>query len=222
MFNGLFWLAALVGLIDWVGSERDWKRVRKVTKPGTMVLLIAWFSQVGGWQGPLLWFGLGLVFSMLGDTFLMFTGPFFLAGMGAFFTAHVFTIIGFNQNPIELNWPAALPVLAVAVAFSALNTRIRSGLRSKGETEMTLPVMAYAMILSLMWLSALSTLFRPDWALPAAILVSLGGGLFFLSDSVLAYNRFVRDVGHADLIVMVTYHLAQFCIATGALMQFVP
>ena len=220
MFNWLFWLTLVVAMIEWVAVAKQWKRVRWLTKPGTMILLIAWFTQVGGWKGPLLWFGLGLVFSLLGDIFLMLPKRFFLAGMGAFFTAHVFTIVGFNQNPINLTWQVMLPMLAVAGAFSALNGRIRSGLVDKGENKLILPVMGYATILSVMWLAALSSLFRPEWQRPAAILASLGGGLFFFSDSVLAYNRFVRPIENGDVAVMVSYHLAQICIALGAVMQF--
>jgi len=220
MFNGLFWLTVAMALLEWTAVVRGWRRFRWLTKPGTMLLLIAWFTQVGGWQGPRLWFGLGLVFSLLGDVFLMLPGGFFLAGMGAFFTAHIFTIIGFNQNPIDLTWQASLPVMAVVGAFFSLNGRIRAGLRGKGESELVLPVMAYAAILSVMCLAALSTLSRPDWLQTAAVLASLGGVLFFCSDSVLAFDRFVRPIRHSGLAVMVTYHLAQMCIALAALIQY--
>ncbi len=70
MLTGLFWGMLLMAGADWLAAWRGWRRVRWVTKPGTLLLLIAWFSQVGGWQGNLFWFGLGLVFSLLGDIFL--------------------------------------------------------------------------------------------------------------------------------------------------------
>src|SRR5512144_421577 len=47
------------------------------TKPGTLILLIAWFTQIGDWRGGLLWFGLGLVFSLAGDVLLHLPGKFF-------------------------------------------------------------------------------------------------------------------------------------------------
>ena len=220
MYTWLFWLTLVMAVLEWTAVAKGWKRVRWLTKPGTMVLLIAWFTQVGGWQGPKLWFGLGLVFSLLGDIFLMLPKRFFLAGMGAFFTAHVFTVVGFNQHPLALTWQVMVPMLAVAGAFSALNGRIRSGLRTKGENKLIIPVMAYATILSVMWLAALSTLYRPDWLRPAAILASIGGGLFFFSDSVLVYNRFVRLIVYGDIAVMVSYHLAQISIAMAVVIQY--
>ncbi len=37
----------------------------------------------------------------------------------------------------------------------------------------------------------------------------LGAALFLLSDSLLAWNRFVRPIAWAPVAVMVSYHLAQ-------------
>jgi uncharacterized membrane protein YhhN len=49
------------------------------------------------------------------------------------------------------------------------------------------------------------------WAL------ALGGMLFFSSDFILAFNRFVRPVRLAHLWIMTTYHLAQLILAIGFL-----
>lgn len=220
MFTALFWIMVVFAVVDWLASWKNWKRVRWVTKPGTLILLIAWFVQVGGLSGMLVWFGLGLVFSLLGDVLLQLPERFFIPGVGAFFMAHLFYIIGFWQQPVQLTWVAALMILLVGMDYWLLTGRIRAGLRERHEESMTVPVMAYAAILSLMWLSALTTLMRPGWQLSPAILVSVGAGLFFLSDSVLAYNRFVRSFATANLVVMVTYHLGQILIALGVLMNF--
>lgn len=220
MFTGLFWVMLAFAVIDWVGSWRGWHALRWVTKPVTLILLIAWFTQMNGWHGSLIWFGIGLVFSLLGDVLLQAPPRFFMPGVGAFFLAHLSYITGFLQNIQAPGWGIIIPVLLVGGAFWLLNRRIRQGLRQHNENEMLVPVMAYALVLSLMWLSALSTLFRPGWPVTPAVLVSIGAGLFFLSDSVLAYNRFVRVLPASDLIVMVTYHMGQILIAGGALAQF--
>jgi uncharacterized membrane protein YhhN len=98
--------------------------------------------------------------------------------------------------------------------------RIRSGLRAREETAMQLPVFGYAFIISLMLLFAVSTLFRPTWETIPAVLVTLGAGLFYVSDSTLAYARFVSPVRAGDFVVMFTYHMAQILIAIGALLQY--
>jgi uncharacterized membrane protein YhhN len=54
--------------------------------------------------------------------------------------------------------------------------------------------------------------------LPAA-LVSAGSVLFYASDGMLAWDRFINPLSHARLRVMVTYHLGQFGILGGALLM---
>ncbi len=143
-----------------------------------------------------------------------------MPGIGAFLLAHVTYIIGFLQQPLLPGWPLIPAALLVGGAFWLLTGRVLTGLRQHGEQRMRIPVMIYASALSLMWFSALTTLSRPGWAGLPVVLVSIGAGLFFLSDSILAYNRFVRPVPAGDLLVMVTYHLGQFLIAGGALALF--
>jgi uncharacterized membrane protein YhhN len=220
MFTLLFWMMPAFAIVDWAASWRSWKHVRWFTKPAVLLLLIAWFTQVGGWREGLFWFGLGLVFSLLGDVLLMLPARFFLPGVGAFSLAHIAYIVGFWQMPLEPRWQILLPLLLVGLIFWLLNQRIQNALQRNHETSMHAPVMAYAAVLSLMWFSALSTLLRPAWSLPMALLVSLGAGLFFLSDSLLADSRFVRPLPAADLLVMVTYHLGQILIVVGVLGQY--
>jgi alkenylglycerophosphocholine/alkenylglycerophosphoethanolamine hydrolase len=48
----------------------------------------------------------------------------------------------------------------------------------------------------------------------------LGAASFFISDSILAWNKFVTPLSRASFKVMVTYHLGQILIALGAATQF--
>ncbi len=249
MITWLFWLTLACALTDWIAAWRGWRRIRWLTKPGTLALLIAWFSQVGGWRGLLIWFGLGLVFSLLGDVLLHLPQRFFLGGMLAFFLAHMAYITGFVKQPLAFDWKIILPAVAIPIIYVLFIRRVRAGLKASRQSEMMGPVMGYAGFLSLMLFFAISTLFRPAWGLIPAVLVSLGAGLFYLSDACLAYNRFASPlpaassgvtarlagpassgggtpfrpppaVPAADLLVMVTYHLGQILIAFGALAQF--
>jgi hypothetical protein len=67
-----------------------------------------------------------------------------------------------------------------------------------------------------MVLTASRTLSNPAWVITHALLACLGALLFYLSDAVLAWNRFVSPVGRGHLIVMVMYHLGQIALVTGA------
>lgn len=220
MVTAMFWATMAFAAVDWVGSWRGWRSLRYISKPLTLVLLIVWFTQVGGWKGNLLWFGLGLFFSLAGDVLLHLPARFFLAGVAAFFMAHLAYIAGFLQPLPLLDARLLFLVLPVCVVFVLLNRRIRKGLRDRRETDMIIPVTLYALILSTMLLLAISTLLNPAWARLPAIIVSLGAGLFFISDSVLAYSRFVRDLPHSDCFVMITYHLGQILLTAGVLVQY--
>ncbi len=221
MDNLFFWLTLLLMAVDWIATRNCWRRVCWFAKPAPMIALIAWFTLVGKWDGPLAAAGLGLVFSLLGDILLMLPARFFLGGMAAFLLAHLAYIYAFNHPPIEFHWEILLPVAAAVGAFAFLMRRIRAGLRRRRQSELLIPIGVYAVVLSLMALAALTTLFRPGWETEAALMVSVGGVLFFLSDSILAYHQFVSAVPRGDLLVMVTYHLAQLLIAGGMLAQFV-
>lgn len=217
MFTGLFWLTLACALADWFATGLGWIRIRWVTKPGTLVLLIAWFTQAGGWHGPLVWFGLGLVFSLAGDVLLELPQRLFLAGLAAFLLAHLAYIAGFVNPPLAVQWQFLFPILAILVGEALPFRRILAGI--KQQPKMRTPVISYALVLTLMLICAISTLFRPGWRSPAAVLVSLGAGLFFLSDMTLAYTRFAGKVPASHLLVMITYHLGQILITCGVLIQ---
>jgi uncharacterized membrane protein YhhN len=59
---------------------------------------------------------------------------------------------------------------------------------------------------------------RSGWQVQAALAVSLGAVLFFISDSILAWDRFVNPLSNARLKNMVTYHLGQIGIILGAIL----
>jgi len=70
-----------------------------------------------------------------------------------------------------------------------------------------------------MLFSTLATLVGRDWDVPADARAAAGGLLFFCSDSLLAFDRFVRPFPRARFWVRVTYHLGQLGLALGALLH---
>jgi len=48
-------------------------------------------------------------------------------------------------------------------------------------------------------------------------IITVGAILFYISDSILALNKFIKPIPNAQLGVMVTYYSAQYCIAWGFL-----
>lgn len=218
----LFLLTFLAAMLEWVAVFKGWRRLEYVAKPGVMIFLAAWLFGSTGFRGPLAWFSLGLMFSLVGDVFLLLSNErrWFLFGLGAFFLVHVAYIVGINSPP-----PAFSPLtfgVALVVILSALPIirRILLGVQQKGLRRLREPVRAYATAISLMLFSALMTLFRSDWDSKPAYLVSLGAMLLIGSDILLAWNKFVNPVRRGRLFLMVLYHLGQMALIAGAAAQF--
>ena len=146
----------------------------------------------------------GLLFSLAGDIFLMLPGDRFIAGLVSFFIAHILYICAFagDMGPY-LEWSYLIPVLTYAAVFLAIllpHTK-----------KMSIPVIAYTLVLAVfLWQAAGRGLTlegnSPDIAF-------LGAVLFVASDSVLAYDRFVKGFKFAGVFIMLTYWAAQVFIA---------
>jgi uncharacterized membrane protein YhhN len=119
--------------------------------------------------------------------------------------------------PVLMQWLAAALVLVLG---GWIGIKLVAGLRRRGSRWLILPVCIYLFTLMLMLGSALGLAFRPDWNLVPALMVALGAGLFSASDTLLAWNKFVRPVRHGRMVLMVLYHLGQVFILVGALIQF--
>jgi uncharacterized membrane protein YhhN len=64
------------------------------------------------------------------------------------------------------------------------------------------------------------TLYRDDWKSSASGLACLGAILFYFSDIVLAWNKFVKPVKNGRVINMIAYHMGQIVLITGVVLQF--
>ena len=210
----------LVAVVDWVAVAKGWKKLEYVAKPATLILLLGWLAYAGGFRSVLLvCFGLGVFFSLAGDIFLMIpSDQWFIPGLAAFLLAHVAYIIGLN-TPLPDVSPILSTGVAIVLALAAgrILGRIITGLRVKKLRKLEAPVAVYAMVITLMLLSAILTLFSPNWKLPASGLVALGAILFYLSDLLLAWDKFVNPVKNGRLANMILYHLGQFALVAGVL-----
>lgn len=218
----LLLIALGLAVLDWTAALIDRRRLRLFSKPMVMLAILGWLWSIDGLMGHLLWFEIGIFFSLAGDVLLVLPKEQFMAGLIAFLLAHIAYIIGLNPTspPTGL---APLIIMAIAVlAASGFYQRIGQALTLKGHEKLKLPVLIYTSVISIMLISALMTLIRPDteWPVAPALLVSAGALLFFISDATLAWNKFVERISRADLKVIVAYHLGQVGIVLGAALQF--
>ncbi|KAJ2797881.1 hypothetical protein H4R20_005025, partial [Coemansia guatemalensis] len=94
-------LAAILACLYLVAIVGNWYRIKYVLKP-VITLLIAYPT----FQKPYLYISLGLIFSTIGDVFLMFPREdMFIPGLLSFLVAHILYTVSFKA-PLRLSWTA--------------------------------------------------------------------------------------------------------------------
>ena len=160
---------------------------------------------------------LGLIFSIGGDTFLMFQGSqFFMAGLGCFLVTHIFYILGFQHYQKtkrgfmnHKKWLIAPFVLYLfGMLFYLWNDL----------NDLKIPVVIYSAVICLMAITALNLKNK----LPSTVFYTLFSGvlLFLFSDSVIALNKFGGEglqIPYPRIVIMCTYIIAQLLIAISTL-----
>lgn len=193
------------------GTEPVWRRTLLKT---ASIALLAFLAMIAG--GPFLLVA-ALLICAVGDALLAQEGEqFFLGGLVAFLLGHLVYIALFLAVAAGLGtgmatllaepWRAFL-VLAAFVATGALALRL---LPAIGE-DLRLPVIAYAVAILAM-LAAAATLPLP--------MVVAGAALFFVSDAILAAERFLLEDDSLPKVVAgpavwVLYYLGQMAIVLG-------
>lgn len=222
MSGALVGAALVIAVLNWLAIERGWKPLEYLAKPGVMVALLLWWWSLGGFQGQSAWFALGLLFSLAGDILLMLPEERFVAGLAAFSLAHLAYLAGFQLFSPPANLAAIALALLVGATGAQVSRRVIAALERRGKAGLRAPVLAYSVLLCLMLYAALLTLARPDdaWQPRAALLAGAGALLFFLSDTLLAWNKFVAPLPHGRLKVMASYHLGQVGILAGVALNF--
>ncbi len=227
----LFVIAALIfAILEWYFEYQKNFRGIYLTKPAVLLLLIVfvWFYadvpvlMFGLNTSAIIWFILGLLLCLGGDIFLMLPDRFFLLGLISFLLGHLFYIAGFGMPvPIPGSEVAALVIAAGLITITgSVYIQLANGMLDSGKERLRIPVLFYAIVIALMLFSALLTLFNPEWFLLPSILVSVGASLFFISDIMNAWARYVGPLPSHRVWIMSTYHLAQIGIAVGAAIHF--
>lgn len=193
-----------------------------VSKPLLMLSILVYFTwQTKGFSHPIkIWLMVGFTFSWIGDVALMFQGieDFFLYGLAAFLLAHISYILAFRiwvYDNLEIPLIKRAPWMAfVLMLFGVGFFKILE----PGLGNMKLPVIVYMIVILLMVLMALNRYRKVSrkgfyWIISGAI-------VFLLSDSILAYNKFIEPVAYSGVWIMLTYGFAQWAIMQGGLVEW--
>lgn len=185
---------------NWIAVDTDRKGLEYLCKPLTLALLIGAAASLdadsGGVQG---WFLVALALCLLGDVFLMLPQDRFVPGLASFLLGHLAYVVGFVVDGIDVP-RLGLGIVLVALAIAVIGAVVLRAVKAGDEPELAGPVLAYMLVISAMVACAIGV------GNPFAI---AGAALFYVSDSLIAWNRFVGETRRARLAIISTYHLAQ-------------
>ena len=192
-------ITALVAVADWCAVATSKRRLEYVAKPAVMVGLIAVaiaLHPVSAIERVCVVGALAL--GLLSDVFLMLPQDLFVAGLVAALVEHIAYIAGFRARDLHSGL-LLLGATVAAVSAIAVLTPVYRALRRQ-QPRLVAPVIAYSAVFMVMVTSAGGT----------GSGLALGGALlFYYSDALLAWNRFVSPVGWGRFVNIVAYHLAQ-------------
>ena len=193
-------LTLVVAVADWMAVGTDKRPAEYVLKPLTMVVLIAATLAIDPVDDAMkVVFIAALAFSLAGDVFLMLPRNLFVAGLASFLVGHICYIAGLQLRGQYGLW-FVVGLVIVVLAVGTIGLRIIRAVRRSDEPAMAVPVTAYVAVISFMLASAFGT--RNLFAI-------VGAGLFYASDALIAWGRFVDPKPWGRVAVMVTYHLGQ-------------
>lgn len=164
----------------------------------TLILLLALMAPAPADPRYQIAIGFGLGFSLLGDVWLMLPSDRFVAGLVSFLLAH----ICYGAAFVTRGWQTLSPVWLIPFALYGVGI---VQVLSPRLGRLRLAVSLYlGVILIMAWL-----------ATGAHALAAVGAALFVISDSVLAFEKFVRAWGPGRWVVLSTYWAAQWLIAVS-------
>ena len=151
-------------------------------------------------------FVVALALGLVSDVFLMLPRDMFLAGLVAALVEHVAYIAGFRVRDLHAEWLGAAVVIAL-VSVAIFLPPLHRALRAK-RPALVAPVYIYVAVFVVMVASAGGT---------GSVVALAGALLFFYSDAILAWNRFVIPVRYGRVVNLVPYHLGQAVLVLSLL-----
>lgn len=203
---GLVAVTLVVAGVDWFAVARGDKRLEYVAKPATMLPLIALAAVIDA-PAPAMrgWFVVAIVFGLAGDVFLMFErDELFVFGLGSFLVGHVAYVVGLVRGGTSGGWM----LVGAVVAFTAIAAVGPTIVRCAADRDRRLgaPVAVYICVIAVMVAVAIGS---------GVAVAVLGALLFFASDFVIGWSRFVQPVPASRMVIIVSYHLGQLLLVTS-------
>lgn len=200
-------ISIIVSALAYIIAEyKNASAIKYVFKPLTTLLVIfIAFNQMSNLDDNYAYLIIaGLLFSLVGDVFLMYPRDKFVYGLGSFLIAHIIFIIAISDGFHSVN---EILILLPAAVYTLILLKII--LPKTG--EMKWPVIIYALVLMIfLWQASVEYYYSAEVSVFYAF---LGALLFVISDSLLAYTKFVKNKVYSIAAIHITYWMALVYIA---------
>ncbi|HEX9972998.1 MAG TPA: lysoplasmalogenase [bacterium] len=157
------------------------------------------------------WILVALLFSLGGDVALMFKSkPAFTIGLVLFLIAHIVYSVAFlmfNGFVPQDRVFAAVLLIAAGIVYFYLYP---------GLVQMKIPVLLYVLIISFMLNQAIATCYGDFFNQTQTMLIAGGAALFYISDLILAVNKFAKPLKY-HRVSLAFYYGGQLCLASSTL-----
>jgi uncharacterized membrane protein YhhN len=179
--------------------------LRQASKLLLLTTLSLWWFHHSRWSSrPFALFGIGLLFSLIGDGLLL-SPDWFIPGLLAFALAQIlyswcFALLIQKERVGKKTF--VLPFLSSAAIFTLLLVP-----RLSAAADLAIPIAVYGVvILTMMAFAWTLSLYKPSVFLPLGIASSV----FVTSDILLGIDKFLFAIPHGSLWIMLTYGVAQY------------
>ncbi len=211
--SAVLFIFALAGNL--ISNYHNYKKIRAVSKSLLMPLLLVMFITTYKGEMPyLIW--LALTFSFLGDFFLLFNSKegnnFLVIGALAFTAAHICYFLWF----LLFSLPSLISPLMVLSIFLIVPLTIWFWRTIRtSDHRLTIPLSIYALLIDLLVIATTLT-----WSTGPLMgtLLAFGGALLFGFSDFLISMRTIGRIVDDNVMVMLSYSLAQFLIICGVVL----
>ena len=207
-----FFVFVLVSLFDIVGILFKVPDLIFIFKPFILLSLLFLYSSSVLVRNK--WYVIALIFSFFGDVFLLYSGQsLFIMGLVSFLLAH-FIFISIVLKRIQKT--SFLKIISSVIPFLVVFILLIFGLK-ESLNEMLLPVIIYGLTISTFGIVSLVDF--QNRKSQKSLFMLLGAIVFMTSDSVLAINKFYNASHLFEIIIMVTYIIAQYLILRSMVLK---
>lgn len=216
LFSIPYFILAIVVISVQLLELQDFENI---FKPFLLIILMLWYAIDQDTNGVKinLMFLLALFFSLLGDVFLMPYFDNFILGLIFFLLSHVAYVLVFLKGNYKTFMPTLLRgrffLIQILSTYAALLIFLMMAISKQDSMVLMIAIPVYATVILFMVLS--TYVYSKVHFYNFGRFVLLGGIFFFISDSVIAINKFIMDIDYSSIWIMGIYALAQWLLVFG-------